>query len=516
MNWKRGSSERFCLLIAGMVLVALAATATATLAQSGGNMERPPHWQVVHPDRNEAVERRFVVMRPGWHIFAGPGALLREPGSFASGNFSVTSKVFLFPTPDMGTPYGLFLGGSEFEGKSSTYVSFQIRNDGRFRVAHHAGEQVHELVPWTEHADIVPLEPTDGPVENRLAVDVQDGVVSFFINDAVAAELSDAGLTTDGAIGLAVGGDLSLHVTELMIGPNRPVAADRDPTLAWSMDRARILFTGSRDGTSDLYVLDRAPGTTRRLTAMGTPEGGANGGQVSPDGSSVAFQVRRGSDYDLYVMDLAGGPPRSVVQHAAYDVNPVWSPDGRRLAFMSTRGFEPGVLGPFPGHIYAVDVAQRTVDQLTAAPLTSALGPSDWSADGASILFARMVGERPDVFVMDLATGLESQLTQSTQGNYSATFSHSGDRIAFHSESNDGAQIVVSDLGGDNQRRVTSGPGFRYSPRWSPDDRWLMFSASDDGKQYDIRAVRLEDGAVVDLVSTPEDEREGRWIPALP
>ena len=358
MNWKRGSSERFCLVIAGLVLVALAATATVTLAQSGGNMERPPHWQVLHPDRNEAVERRFVVMRPGWHIFAGPGALLREPGSFASGNFSVTSKIFLFPTPDMGTPYGLFLGGSEFEGESSTYVSFQIRNDGRFRVAHHAGEQVHELVPWTEHADIVPLEPTDGPVENRLAVDVQDGVVSFFINDAVAAELSDAGLTTDGAIGLAVGGDLSLHVTELMIGPNRPAAGGGDPPLAWSMDRARILFTGSRDGTSDLYVLDRAAGTTRRLTAMGTPEGGANGGQVSPDGSSVAFQVRRGSDYDLYVMDVAGGPPRSVVQHAAYDVNPVWSPDGRRLAFMSTRGFEPGVLGPFPGHIYAVDVAQ--------------------------------------------------------------------------------------------------------------------------------------------------------------
>ena len=174
-----------------------------------------------------------------------------------------------------------------------------------------------------------------------------------------------------------------------------------------------------------------------------------------------------------------------------------------------------GVLGPFPGHIYVLDLAQRTVDQLTAAPLTSSLGPSDWSADGASILFARVVGERPDVFVIDLATGLESQITQSTQGNYSATFSHSGDRIAFHSESDDGAQIVVSHRGGDNQRRVTSGPGFRYGPRWSPDDRWLMFSASDDGRQYDILAVRIEDGVVVDLVTTPEDEREGRWVFAM-
>ena len=102
MNWKRGSFERSCLLIAGMVMIVVAATARVTVAQSGGNMERPPHWQVLHPDRNEVVERPFVVMRPGWHIFAGPGALLWDPGSFAAGNFSVTSKMFLFPTSEMG------------------------------------------------------------------------------------------------------------------------------------------------------------------------------------------------------------------------------------------------------------------------------------------------------------------------------------------------------------------------------------------------------------------------------
>lgn len=159
---------------------------------------------------------------PGWHIFAGPGALLSDPGSFASGNFSVTSKMFLFPTPELGTPYGVFLGGSQFEGESSAYLSFQIRNDRRFRIAHHTGDEVHELVPWTEHADIVSLEPTGGPVENRIAVDVQDGVLSFFINDAVVAELPDSGLRTDGAIGIAAGDDLSLHVNELLIGPNQP------------------------------------------------------------------------------------------------------------------------------------------------------------------------------------------------------------------------------------------------------------------------------------------------------
>jgi hypothetical protein len=40
-----------------------------------------------------------------------------------------------------------------------------------------------------------------------------------------------------------------------------------------------------------------------------------------------------------------------------------------------------------------------------------------------------------------------------------------------------------------------------------------MFTASDDGFQYDLRAVRISDGRVIDIVATPEDEREGRWLP---
>lgn len=286
-------------------------------------------------------------------------------------------------------------------------------------------------------------------------------------------------------------------------------------TPAWSLETARILFTGSRNGVSDLHILDQASGEISRLTDLGNADGGVNAGRISPDGATVAFQVRRESDYDIYVMGLAGGAPKNVIRHPRHDVNPVWSPDGGRLAFMSTRGFELGTLGPFPGHLYIVDLADGRLAQLTEEPLTSSLGPSDWSADGEFILLARVAGKQPDVFSLDVASGTESQITQSANGDYSAAFSHSGDRIAFHSETDSGAQIIVSDLDGSNRRAVTAGPGFRYGPRWSPDDRWLMFSASDDGSQYDIRAVHLEDGVVVDLVSTLEDEREGDWIPLL-
>lgn len=223
MKDEHKSIPRPRILTAGVVAILFAGTAPLAEAQAGHNMERPAHWRIMDPETREETERPLVVMRPGWHVFSGPGALLWDPGSFASGNYSVTSEMFLFPTPDLGTAYGVFLGGQQFEGEASAYISFEIRNDRRFRVAHHDGVEIHQLVPWTEHADIVSVEPTNGsPVQNHLGVDVREEVIAFYINDARVAELPRPGLATDGAIGLAVGDGLSLHVTALGIGPNRP------------------------------------------------------------------------------------------------------------------------------------------------------------------------------------------------------------------------------------------------------------------------------------------------------
>ncbi len=77
---------------AAIAMAAMAAPATMS-AQSGHNLERPEHWKVRYDGSAEAAERNFVVMRPGWHVYAGPGGLLWDPGRFASGNYSVKSTI---------------------------------------------------------------------------------------------------------------------------------------------------------------------------------------------------------------------------------------------------------------------------------------------------------------------------------------------------------------------------------------------------------------------------------------
>ncbi len=214
---------------AAITTAAMAAPATVS-AQSGHNLERPEHWKVRYDGADEAAERNFVVMRPGWHVYAGPGGLIWDPGSFASGNYAVKSTVYLFPEGDpersrstrVDTPFGLFLGGRDLEGKAPAYISFQIDNAGRFRIARHTGDEVQNLVPWTgSDAVAVLADPATSPAENVLEVDVRGEQTIFYIGGEVVAELPSTDLSLDGLIGLSAGEGLSLHITEIAIGPNR-------------------------------------------------------------------------------------------------------------------------------------------------------------------------------------------------------------------------------------------------------------------------------------------------------
>ena len=214
---------------AAVAVAAMAAPATVS-AQSGHNLERPEHWKVRYDGADEAAERNFVVMRPGWHVYAGSGSLLWDPGSFASGNYAVKSTIYLFPEGDpersgstrVDTPFGLFLGGRDLEGEEPTGVSFLIDNAGRFRIVRHTADEVQDLVPWTGNDAVAVLaDPATSPAENVLEVDVRGEQTSFYIGGEVVAQLPSEDLDLQGVIGLLAGEGLSLHITEIAIGPNR-------------------------------------------------------------------------------------------------------------------------------------------------------------------------------------------------------------------------------------------------------------------------------------------------------
>lgn len=140
---------------------------------------------------------------------------------------------------------------------------------------------------------------------------------------------------------------------------------DRDPTVSPS---GLVAFASDRGGNFDVFTM-YSEGRTTRLTHF---EGDETQPVFSPDGSRLAF-VHGG---DVFVMNAYGGQVRNVTDHPAADADPSWAPDGRRLAFSSDREGSP-------------EIFVTRLDARKAVALTRSGGNSapDWSPSSSRIAF---------------------------------------------------------------------------------------------------------------------------------
>ncbi|HVE66545.1 MAG TPA: protein kinase [Thermoanaerobaculia bacterium] len=160
----------------------------------------------------------------------------------------------------------------------------------------------------------------------------------------------------------------------------------------------------------------------------------------------------------------ASSPPTVAISSTRSEVHPSFSPDGRRVAFTSTRS------GPW--EIWTADPDGGNAVKLTSMDATNTGGPS-WSADGRSIVFGSDQPGQFDLYVIAAAGGKPRRLTSHPAFDQGATFSRDGKWMYFTSNRTGAFQIWRMPAGGGDATQITRNGGFVASE--APDGAHLYY-----------------------------------------
>jgi TolB protein len=219
----------------------------------------------------------------------------------------------------------------------------------------------------------------------------------------------------------------------------------------------------------------------------------------SPDGRRLAYVSLENKRMAIYVHDIYSNLRDQVSAHQGLNSSPAWSPDGTKLAMTLSKDGN--------AEIYVLDLTRKSLQRLTHDPAIDT--EPAWSPDGKVIIFTSDRGGKPQIYQMVSKGGSAQRLT--FQGNYNAraSFSPNGQKIVLINGDNSLFRIAILENG---HLHYLSNTAMDKSPSFSPNGSMVMYAT-----QRALAAVSV-DGRVRQRINVDAgaEIRESAWSPRSP
>ncbi len=273
----------------------------------------------------------------------------------------------------------------------------------------------------------------------------------------------------------------------------------RPDYITWMPDGKEVLISaGANSGGASLWRLAAEGGSEpARLPFVGEDGVMPVVSRAQPGKRSRLVYVRSFTDENIWRIETSApgapaySPPVVAISSTKSEQHCQFSPDGRRVAFTSTRSGN--------WEIWVSDPDGSSAVQLTFLKAPTGTGVPRWSPDGQLITFASDVEGQYDIFVVPVAGGRPRNITSNPALEHVPSFSRDGKWIYFSSNRSGQFQVWKIPLSGGEAVQVTKGGG--WASFESTDGAWLYFTpAADVGAALPLWRVATTGGQPVKVL----------------